>query len=117
MSGTQSINPAPKVWTSMQPGETRVKSASFANLLAAGDTKIANPKATLSRDDDQVMGSSDLQLIAGPTLDGTDTIVSVTLGNGQLAPIKYWVRITATGATSNLPYVRSVAISIEPTLG
>lgn len=117
MSGTQSISPSPKVWTSMQPGETRVKSASFAALLADGDTKIANPAATISRDDDQVMGASDLQIIGNPALDGTDTIVSVTLGNGQLAPVKYWVRIAATGATSGLPYVRSVAISILPALG
>lgn len=112
-----SINPPPLIFSGLQIGEGRVKTANFANLLADGDTALATPAAAITRRDGTTMGASDLQVLGGPALDATKTMIIVNVGNGQLAPADYWITFSAVGATSSLHYVRSVLISVVPALG
>lgn len=107
----------PLVFSSLQVGEGRVKSADFANLLADGDTALTTPTATITRFDGTAMSSSDLQILAGPQLDTTKTIMSVTVGNAKIVSVDYWITFSAVGATSGLVYSRSVKIGTRVALG
>lgn len=117
MFGITTIGPAPLIFSAMQPGEGRVKSADFTNLLADGDTALSTPTATITRQDGFAMASADLQIMSGPALDATNKIMSVTVGRAQNVPVDYWITFSAVGATSGLTYTRSVKISIRQALG
>lgn len=117
MFSVTSISPPALAFSSLQPGEGRVKSADFTNLLADGDTALSTPTATIARADGTASSGTDLAIKAGPALDATNKIMSVTVGGAQVAPVDYWITFSAVGATSGLVYTRSVKVSVAAQLG
>ena len=117
MSGTLSINPAPEVWSGLQPGEQRVKSASMKLLLQAPDTSYVTPTATIARQDGAPMAAGDMAVVGNPQLDSTNLIVSAVLEGGMLAPVDYAVTLGAIGNATGRPYFRTVNISTILALG
>ena len=117
MSGTASINPPPEVWSGLQPGEQRVKSASLKPLLQAPDTLYVTPTVTIARQDGTPMTASDMTVVGNPELDSTSLIVSAVLQGGTLAPVDYAVTVGATGNQTGRPYFRTVYISTILALG
>ena len=110
MSGTKSANEPPKVWTGLEPGEQRVKSAYLGDVLQAPDTALATPTMVLSRRDLQPMTAADMIVVGSAALDSTNTIVSAVLQGGTVTPVDYWARCGAVGNVSGRPYYRTVLI-------
>ena len=117
MSGTKSANEPPRVWSGLEPGEQRVKSAYLGDVLQAPDTALVTPTMVLSRRDLQPMTAADMALVGVPALDATGTIVSAVLQGGTATPVDYWARCGANGNVSGRAYYRTVLISAIWALG
>ncbi len=117
MTTYQPIIPPGEWFSPLQTGERRVRSAVLGDLLQLPDTSLVSPTVVVTRQDGATITNQDLQAIGSPVLDGRGLIVSITLGNGQLPGVGYYITFAANGNISGNPYIRTVSMSVLAVVG